>query len=61
VERNHLQQAVYVGDIQGDFEATTEAGLPFIHAAYGFGTISEPTPKISALAELPEVVAQVLC
>ncbi|MBO5426297.1 MAG: HAD family hydrolase, partial [Lachnospiraceae bacterium] len=40
VERNNLDKVVYVGDIQGDYEATMEAGLPFIHAAYGFGTIS---------------------
>lgn len=59
-ERNGLSKAVYVGDIQGDYEATMAAGLPFIHAAYGFGKISAPVSKIHALKELPHVAADVL-
>ena len=35
VERNNVE-AVYVGDTMGDYDATMQAGLPFIHAAYGF-------------------------
>ena len=35
-ERNHLEDAVYVGDIQGDYDASKAAGVKFIHAAYGF-------------------------
>lgn len=57
--RNELEKAVYVGDIQGDYDATMEAGLPFIHAAYGFGTINQEVPSISELKELPEVVKKV--
>lgn len=59
-ERNHLQQAVYVGDTQGDYLATTEAGLPFIHAKTGYGTVEAEVPYITALPELPEVVAELL-
>lgn len=60
VERNELTDAVYVGDIQGDYDATMEAGLPFIHAAYGFGTIAQKTAKINSLAELPKVAEEIL-
>lgn len=60
VERNKLTKAVYVGDIQGDYDATMKAGLPFIHAAYGFGTIAEETVKINTFSELPKVAAEVL-
>jgi len=60
VERNNLAKAVYVGDIQGDYDATTAAGLPFIHAAYGFGTIVQETAKVNAFAELLHVVPAVL-
>ena len=60
VERNHLEKAVYVGDIQGDYDATMAAGLPFIHAAYGFGTIAQETAKVDSFAELIKVVPQVL-
>jgi phosphoglycolate phosphatase len=59
VERNQLDQAVYIGDIQGDFDSTREAGLPFIHARYGFGSIDEEVPYINGLKELPEVVEQI--
>lgn len=59
-ERNNLTEAVYVGDIQGDYDATMEAGLPFIHAAYGFGTIAQEVSAIQAFEELPEVVKRVL-
>ncbi len=60
VERNHLDDAAYVGDIQGDYDATMEAGIHFIHAAYGFGTINVETPKIEAFSELPEMIQSVL-
>lgn len=60
VERNGLTDAVYVGDIQGDYDATMEAGIKFIHAAYGFGTITQETAKINSFAELPKVAAEIL-
>ena len=59
-ERNQLDDAVYVGDIQGDYDSSMEAGVKFIHAAYGFGTIRETVPKISAFSELPDMVSKVL-
>lgn len=59
-ERNHLTNAVYVGDIQGDYDASMQAGVEFIHAGYGFGTVNANVPEIAAFAELPEVVKSVL-
>ena len=59
-ERNGLTKAVYVGDIQGDYDATTEAGLTFIHAAYGFGTIAQETCRIENFRELLTVADCVL-
>lgn len=56
VTRNHMDAAVYVGDIQGDYDASCKAGVGFIHAAYGFGTIQETVAKVEKFAELPEVV-----
>lgn len=37
VTRNNLNNPVYIGDTNGDYEACKEAGVPFIWAAYGFG------------------------
>lgn len=59
-ERNGLADAVYVGDIQGDYDATMQAGYHFIHAAYGFGTIAQEVPAIREFRELPAVVKEVL-
>ncbi len=41
-----MDDAVYVGDIQGDYDASMDAGVKFIHAAYGFGTIEDKVPEI---------------
>ena len=57
VDTYHLKSAVYVGDTAGDFQATKEAGLPFIFASYGFGQVTQPDAVISSLQELPEVTA----
>lgn len=56
MERNALDEAVYVGDIQGDYDASMEAGAGFIHAAYGFGQINTDVPRIESLQELPAVI-----
>lgn len=60
VDRNNLDKAVYVGDIMSDYNSTMKAGLPFIHAAYGFGNVPEGTPFINHITELPEVVKKVI-
>lgn len=55
-ERNGLTDVVYIGDIQSDYNASKEAGVGFIHAAYGFGMIDEEVPAIQCIAELPEAI-----
>ena len=60
VDRNRLTKAVYVGDIQGDYDASMQAGVEFIHAGYGFGTVDANVPEITAFEELPKVVESVL-
>lgn len=60
VERNQLDAAVYVGDIQGDYDSSVKAGVHFIHAAYGFGKIDADVPKIHSLKELPQLVQTVI-
>lgn len=55
-ERNHLDKAVYVGDTDGDYCATCYAGLPFIHASYGYGKPHEPTASIKRFEDLPKIL-----
>lgn len=54
--RNGVGRAVYVGDTEGDEAAARGAGVPFIHAAYGFGTAKRPDAVIYAFAALPETL-----
>jgi len=60
VERNNLDKAVYVGDIMGDYVSTMEAGIDFIHAAYGFGIVDENVEKIKTFSDLVEIAPKVL-
>lgn len=56
MKRNKLEKAVYVGDTQGDCDAAKLAGIPFIHASYGFGSINRKTYSINNINELPELI-----
>ena len=53
MERNGAEKAVYVGDIQKDADASAEAGVPCIYAAYGFGHIEAPAAVIEKFSDLP--------
>lgn len=56
MERNNIQNAVYVGDTRGDEKASLDAGIPFIYATYGFGDAIAPDAVINKITELPECV-----
>lgn len=52
-----VSEAIYVGDTEGDENAARTAGVPFVHAAYGFGTAKAPDALIHTLRDLPAVLA----
>ena len=52
METYGITDCAYVGDTQGDYEATLEAGVPFIWAAYGFGTPDGYDREIDGFSEL---------
>ena len=56
MDRNNEDRAVYVGDIQRDFDAADEAGIPCIYAAYGFGEMENPAGRIDKFEDLPQVL-----
>ncbi|MDE7434379.1 MAG: HAD family hydrolase [Lachnospiraceae bacterium] len=58
-ERNGLTDAVYVGDIEGDYAASRAAGVRFIHAAYGFGFIEEPVAAVQEFRQLVQTVEEI--
>jgi len=57
MKRNHLKDTVYVGDTQGDYEATVVAGIPFIYARYGFG---QPEHYDRVIDQLPDLLHMAL-
>ena len=44
--------ALYVGDTVWDMEASMKAGVDFLHAAYGFGSVPEGTPFVGCPIEI---------
>ena len=56
MRRHNIPNAVYIGDTQGDYEATVVAGIPFIFAAFGFGQPADWTAKVDEFRQLPQVL-----
>lgn len=56
MDRNNIKSAVYVGDTQGDEEASSFAEIPFIYAKYGFGKAISPDAIINDIGDLPECI-----
>ena len=52
MERNGITNAAYIGDTQGDLDASEAAGIPFIFAAYGFGEPDHWEAKIEQFEDL---------
>lgn len=52
MQRNRITDAVYVGDTQGDYEATQMAQVPFIFVTYGFGQAEGCERAINGIKEL---------
>ena len=52
MEKHGIENCAYVGDTQGDYEATVEAGIPFIWATYGFGIPQGYAARIDSFEEL---------
>lgn len=60
IDRNHLAKALYVGDTLGDESATRAAGIPFVHASYGFGSAKSPDAIIEKWEDLLVVAERIL-
>ncbi len=51
-DRNNMNDPVYVGDIEKDEIASRQAGVAFIHAAFGFGHGISPDHTIMKFTDL---------
>ena len=54
-----IEKAVMVGDTDKDQEAAVFAGIPFIHAAYGFGSAKDPEGTADSFEALPAAVGSI--
>ena len=59
MERNGYSKGIYIGDTKKDREAALLAGIPFIHAAYGFGTVDSADGVINSLSDLPGEISRI--
>ena len=55
MEQHSIENAVYIGDTQGDYEAAMKAGLPFVWATFGFGEPDGYDAKIDSFRELTQL------
>ena len=58
MERQGITDCIYVGDTQGDADAAKQAGVKFIHAAYGFGRVDACDAVLDDIRKLPQTVKQ---
>lgn len=59
MQRNGIESAVYIGDMSSDETAARFAGIPFIHAGYGFGQAVVPDATIASITELPGCLCRI--
>ena len=52
MEKHGIRDAAYIGDTQGDYEATVEAEIPFIWCSFGFGRPERYDAKVDSFEEL---------
>lgn len=52
MKKHNIENCIYIGDTQGDYEATLEAGIPFLWCSYGFGTPDGYDARIDRFEDL---------
>lgn len=52
IERNQLQNPIYIGDTHWDAEAAANNAIPFVYASYGFGIVDKPEFIIESFDQL---------
>lgn len=53
-----MKNLVYVGDTVGDEQSANLAGVPFMHASYGFGTAVHPVQSFRSFTEIVSFFTQ---
>lgn len=56
MEQYNIKDTIYIGDTQGDLDSCQKAGIPFLFAEYGFGTVREECPHVGSAADIPRMI-----
>lgn len=56
INKHNLQAPIYFGDTFKDYEASMEAGIPFVQAIYGFGESLGTKYEVDTISKLPEIL-----
>jgi phosphoglycolate phosphatase len=59
IDTYKLQNPVYVGDTETDYQAAKQANVPFIWASYGFGKDLQNVVTINSIMELMRIINNV--
>ncbi len=59
INKYNLKCAVYCGDTLGDYNYAKDAGIPFIHAKYGFCPELESTYQIKSINEIFDIIDKI--
>jgi len=59
MKKNMIEKAIYVGDTQGDCNASKLAEIPFVFASYGFGKVDSYDYIIEEIADILNVINDV--
>ena len=55
MEKHGIATACYIGDTQGDLDASDYAGLPFVYCTYGFGQVTHYWKSVDAFEEIAAI------
>ena len=58
MERHGIGKAIYIGDTQGDLEASRHSGLPFVFCKFGFGQPEAYDATVDSFPELMDTVGR---
>jgi len=57
-DKERIDDVIYIGDTLKDKTESIKAGVKFIHAAYGFGTIDNDEYFVNSFGELPQKIEE---
>lgn len=55
LEKHNIGSACYIGDTQGDLDASDYAGLPFVYCTFGFGQVTHYWKAVDAFEEIANI------